>query len=351
MAAVVLNQSPSSHHQSEIEDLESTFSADFYPMKSPSTDTSYQSSPEDSDDECIYTLPPITGNGNVVRRVLVRLLLFVAIALISLGFSLLLAHKTLDIEIPRTLAELKESALHLETVAQETWTGYLHVTFVFAVLYLWQQAFSIPGSILLNLLGGYLYGTAVGSLWTSVLTAGGATLAYLLAYLISEPFMELPWVVTKIDVIRTQVDVNKKNGGLFWWLLFARLFPFTPYWSVEIAFLFSAMSFKLTNAIIRFMNMSAPMLEIPIFPFFISTFFGSLPYNFICCQAGEVIGQISSTADIFTISMVVKMVIISVISLVPVVFGSRIKKYMGDRFTQKDDTIDLRQYDQIHLAV
>ena len=231
MASVVLNPLTISQ-QREAEDIDSACSVDIYLVKPDEQNQIMDdsgSSLEYSDDECIYSPPQKARNGTL-RRVLVRILLFVAIALVSLCFSLLLAHETLDIEIPRTLAELKESALHLETVTQETWTGYLHVTCVFAVLYLWQQAFSIPGSILLNLLGGYLYGTAVGSLWTSVLTAGGATLAYLLAYLISEPFMELPWVVTRIDAIRTQVDVNKKNGGLFWWLLFARLFPFTPYW-------------------------------------------------------------------------------------------------------------------------
>jgi uncharacterized membrane protein YdjX (TVP38/TMEM64 family) len=93
--------------------------------------------------------------------------------------------------------------------------------------------------------------------------------------------------------------------------------------------------------------MSAPMLEIPIMPFFTSTFLGSLPYNFICCQAGEVIGEISSTADIFSASMIVKMAIVSLISLIPVIFGSHIKRYMSRRLAIKNDTIDLHQYDPI----
>lgn len=99
--------------------------------------------------------------------------------------------------------------------------------------------------------------------------------------------------------------------------------------------------------IARFMNMAAPMLEIPAIPFFLSTFFGSLPYNFVSCQAGEVIGQINSTADIFTLSMIVKMAVVSIISLIPVVFGSRIKKYMNDRVARKQSNINLQQYDPI----
>jgi uncharacterized membrane protein YdjX (TVP38/TMEM64 family) len=95
------------------------------------------------------------------------------------------------------------------------------------------------------------------------------------------------------------------------------------------------------------MNMAAPMLEIPAMPFFLSTFLGSLPYNFVSCQAGEVIGQINSTADIFTLSMIAKMAIVSIISLIPVVFGSRIKKYMNDRVARKEGNINLQQYDPI----
>jgi uncharacterized membrane protein YdjX (TVP38/TMEM64 family) len=82
-------------------------------------------------------------------------------------------------------------------------------------------------------------------------------------------------------------------------------------------------------------------------PFFLSTFLGSLPYNFVSCQAGEVIGQINSTADIFTLSMIAKMAIVSIISLIPVVFGSRIKKYMNDRVARKEGNINLQQYDPI----
>lgn len=330
MSAVVLDTLPNSRHRLELEDVDSERSVDSITRKPTLSQSSHPVNDEESyiayDDECIYDDVQPIQKKQTIQRVLVRVAIFITIALASLGLCLVLAHETLDIEIPRTLAELKESAIHLELVAQETTTGYMHVTFVFAVLYLWQQAFSIPGSILLNLLAGYLYGAAMGGLWTSALTAGGATLAYLLAYLICEPFMDLTWVNNKMDVIRTQVNVNKKNGGLFWWLLFARLFPFTPYW---------------------FMNMAAPMLEIPVMPFFVSTFFGSLPYNFVSCQAGEVIGQINTTADIFTFSMIIKMAIVSIISLIPVVFGSKIKKYMNDRVAQKEGNINLQHYDPI----
>ncbi|KAJ2963749.1 hypothetical protein NQZ79_g1253 [Umbelopsis isabellina] len=305
-----------------IVDADSACSVDIYTSKpvTPPPRAIYEV-PEDSEmNECIYGQPTVVKSSKTLQNIAIRMFLFTLIAVVSLFFSLLLAHQTLGLGIPHTLSEMKEFAIQLETISQETWTGYLHVVFVFAVLYLWQQAFSIPGSVLLNLLGGYLYGSFAGSLWTSLLTAGGATLAYLLALLVSEPFLDLNWVASRMEVIRTQVNDNKKAGGLFWWLLFARLFPFTPYW---------------------FMNMSAPLLDIPVMPFFMSTFLGSLPYNFICCQAGEVIGQITSTADIVSMSMILKMAFISLISLIPVVFGSQIKRYMSRRLAIKTDNMDL----------
>lgn len=326
MATIALNKIPNEPNNM-IVDADSACSVDIYTSKlltSPPTDL-YELPEGDDMDECIYGTPIVVKPSKTLKNIAIRMFLFTLIATVSLIFSLLLAHQTLGLGIPHTLSDMKEFAIQLENISQETWTGYVHVTFVFAVLYLWQQAFSIPGSVLLNLLGGYLYGSFAGSLWTSLLTAGGATLAYLLALLVSEPFLDLNWVATRIDVIRTQVNDNKKAGGLFWWLLFARLFPFTPYW---------------------FMNMSAPLLDIPVMPFFMSTFLGSLPYNFICCQAGEVIGQITSTADIVSMSMILKMAFISLVSLIPVVFGSQIKRYMSRRLAIKSGNIDL-EYQQL----
>lgn len=253
------------------------------------------------DDEVVYRTPFHW------RQLIPRLFLFLFIALISLVFSISLAHVILDINLPRTLTELQSISNQLEDLLHSSWTGYSSVTFVFIILYLWQQAFSIPGSVLFNLLAGYLYGITMGTLLTSFLTAGGATLAYGLSMLIGEPFMRhIPWIARKAEPLHQQVQEEKRNGGLFWWLLFARLFPFSPYW---------------------FINMVSPLLEIPVVPFFWSTVLGSMPYNLVCAQAGDVLGDLTSTSDIVTVSLVIKLLFVSFISLVPVIWGKAIQQW------------------------
>ncbi|GAN06598.1 transmembrane protein 41A-A-like [Mucor ambiguus] len=261
---------------------------------------------DDEDDEVIYRTDSLSKNAPTWRQLVPRLIIFVAIGVLSLVFSMSLAHVVLDIGLPRTLEDVQQTALQLEELIKNSWSGYGSVTFVFAVLYLWQQAFSIPGSVLLNLLAGYLYGITMGTVWTSLLTAGGATLAYGLAILVGEPLIRVPWFARKAEPLNRQLEQERQTGGLFWWLLFARLFPFSPYW---------------------FINLVSPLLDIPVSPFFWSTFFGSMPYNFICAQAGDVLGDLTSTSDIVSVSLVLKLLIVSFISLVPVIWGKAIQQW------------------------
>jgi uncharacterized membrane protein YdjX (TVP38/TMEM64 family) len=238
----------------------------------------------------------------------------------------------LDIGLPRTLEQVQETALHLEELSISTWAGYSSVLFVFSVLYLWQQAFSIPGSVLLNLLAGHLYGIATGAVLTSLLTAGGATLAYGLAILVGEPLIRVPWVARRAAPLNKQLEQERRNGGLFWWLLFARLFPFSPYW---------------------FINMISPLLNVPVSPFFWSTFFGSMPYNFVCAQAGDVLGDLTSTSDIISASLVIKLLIVSFISLVPVIWGKaiqrKVRQWLG--LPEEEEEADLEKLESLELSV
>ncbi|KAI8385663.1 snare associated Golgi protein-domain-containing protein [Blakeslea trispora] len=254
-------------------------------------------------DEVIY---PTDKPVSTWKQLVPRLLIFLFIGLSSLAFSLSLAHYVLDIGLPRTLEDVKLTASHLDELLQNSWTGYGSVTIVFSVLYLWQQAFSIPGSVLLNLLAGYLYGIFTGGVLTSFLTAGGSSLAYALSMLVGEPLIHIPWISRKAEPLHLQLEQERRSGGLFWWLLFARLFPFSPYWLI---------------------NLISPLLDIPIMPFFWSTVFGSMPYNIVCAQAGDVLNDLTSTSDILTVSLVIKLLVVSFISLVPVIWGKSIQQW------------------------
>lgn len=292
------------------------------------------------------------------QRLLPRLLLFVGIGVVSLVISLTLAHRVLDIDLPHTLDDVKDISVHLQAMSSESWQGYGSVATVFTVLYLWQQAFSIPGSVLFNLLAGQMYGVSMGTLLTSLLTAGGATLAYGLAMLVAEPFLQLSWVSHRAMQMTRQMRREKtKSVSLFWWLLFARLFPFSPYWYVKEKKNRKKWDFLRFHSYrdIRFINMVSPFLGVPVAPFFWSTFFGSMPYNFICAQAGSVLGELTSTADIVSVSLVFKLLAVSIVSLVPVLWGNQIQKatrrYLNLQEVHDDDDndVDLEKANQVPL--
>ncbi|KAI1235767.1 hypothetical protein IHE44_0001853, partial [Lamprotornis superbus] len=105
----------------------------------------------------------------------------------------------------------------------------------------------------------------------------------------------------KVALLQGKVEENRSS--LFFFLLFLRLFPMTPNW---------------------FLNLSAPILNIPITQFFLSVLIGLTPYNFICVQTGAILSQITSLDAIFSWDTLLKLLAMAVAALIP---GTLIKRY------------------------
>ncbi|KAG0056153.1 Transmembrane protein 41A [Gryganskiella cystojenkinii] len=71
---------------------------------------------------------------------------------------------------------------------------------------------------------------------------------------------------------------EEEGTSLFMQLLLIRLFPLTPYW---------------------FINLASPLVGVPVIPFMTSMFLGCMPYNYICAQAGAILGEIHELRDIY----------------------------------------------------
>ncbi|KAG0016737.1 Transmembrane protein 41A [Podila clonocystis] len=96
---------------------------------------------------------------------------------------------------------------------------------------------------------------------------------------------EKPNVVTSSDdeannttTITTTTEEEDDGPSLFVQLLLIRLFPLTPYW---------------------FINLASPLVGVPVIPFMTSMFLGCMPYNYICTQAGAILGEIHELRDIY----------------------------------------------------
>ncbi|XP_032924464.1 transmembrane protein 41A [Catharus ustulatus] len=233
------------------------------------------------------------------RRPAGLLLVFVAAtaALWLLSVRLSAGQTRRALRFPADLEELRDLAEALRDYERQHRGAALAL---FCAAYLYKQSFAIPGSSLLNVLAGALFGPWMGLVLCSVLTSVGATLCYLLSAAFGKQLI-VHFFPEKVALLQGKVEENRSS--LFFFLLFLRLFPMTPNW---------------------FLNLSAPILNIPIFQFFLSVLIGLTPYNFICVQTGAILSQITSLDAIFSWDTLLKLLAMAVAALIP---GTLIKRY------------------------
>ncbi|KAK6165804.1 hypothetical protein SNE40_022647 [Patella caerulea] len=208
-------------------------------------------------------------------------------------------NETVSLKFPTNLEELTSIARILQEYKSQ------HLTFVyilFSSAYLYKQTFAIPGSVFMNILGGALFGTVIGFPLVCLLTAIGASSCFMLSRLFGKATI-IKYFPEKLKYFQTMVKDNMES--LFFFLLFLRFFPMSPNW---------------------FMNIVAPLLNIPLYMFFCSVFIGLMPYNFICIQTGCMLSELKSLDDMFTMTTAIKLVLVASVALVPGIIINRLKK-------------------------
>ena len=92
---------------------------------------------------------------------------------------------------------------------------------------------------------------------------------------------------------------------MLFYIIFLRITPFVPNW---------------------FMNLSSPLIDIPLRPFLLGTFLGVAPPSCIYIQAGTTLNTLTSSSAVFTWQSVLMLTFFSIVSLSPVFFKNQIKK-------------------------
>ncbi|XP_058247198.1 transmembrane protein 41A-A isoform X1 [Hemibagrus wyckioides] len=153
----------------------------------------------------------------------------------------------IGLKFPSDLQELKQMAGLLQHYKKEH-SGF--VLLLFSSAYLYKQAFAIPGSSLLNILAGALFGPWLGLVLCCVLTTVGASVCFLLSHFFGKQHIVR---IFPDRVAQLQRKVEENRSSLFFFLLFLRLFPISPNW---------------------FLNMSSPIFNIPLAHFSLSVLIG-----------------------------------------------------------------------------
>lgn len=194
------------------------------------------------------------------------------------------------LHFPTNLDELKDIAHLLKSIKDEQKAS---VILLFSAAYLYKQTFAIPGSVFLNLLAGALFGLWKAFGMTCLLTACGASCCFLLSKAFGKAIL-FHYFPDKFSELEKKVRDNQ--DGMFFFLVCLRLFPMSPNW---------------------FLNMSSPVIGIPIVYFWPSVLIGLMPYNFICCQTGEMLAEVTSVNDILTWPVMLKLAVIALIVALP----------------------------------
>ncbi|KAM4590783.1 transmembrane protein 41A-B-like [Odontesthes bonariensis] len=202
-----------------------------------------------------------------------------------------------SLKFPSDLDSLRELAEMLKFYKREN-HGY--VLLLFCSAYLYKQSFAIPGSSFLNMLAGAIFGPWEGLVLACLLATSGSTICFLLSSVFGKQYV-VHFFPEKVALLQRKVEENRSS--LFFFLLFLRFFPMTPNW---------------------FLNITCPVLNIPISIFFFSVLIGLIPYNFICVRTGAILSQISSLDDIFSWGTLAQLLAIALVALLP---GAMITRY------------------------
>ncbi|RLN58938.1 hypothetical protein BBJ28_00022413 [Nothophytophthora sp. Chile5] len=208
------------------------------------------------------------------------------VALHSLVLSALTPAEWDALRAPTSLEAAQQLGETLQTFAERAPSALL---LAHMLCYLYLQTFAIPGTVFFNLLGGALFGVALGF----PLCLAYNTLGSVFMFLLSRRFGRR--VVTrffpqKLASLRDMMDAHRDEMGLY--MVFLRVFPFTPNW---------------------FINMASPHLAIPLGQFILGPLIGLIPYNFLSCKAGLILRELRSRGDIIDTATTVQLIVVAVV--------------------------------------
>ncbi|CDO76506.1 hypothetical protein BN946_scf184361.g5 [Trametes cinnabarina] len=204
------------------------------------------------------------------------------VSTVLLGGTLWLALPTLDeqdrpmLKIPKSFPELQA----LNTLLKKYRDIYPYrIVICYVITYFFLQAFSLPGSMYLSILGGAVWGVPRALPLACACVATGATLCYLISAALGPALLTMPKWKAKLDVWADKLRAHKDDIISF--LIVLRIAPFPPHWVV---------------------NVVCPHVGIGIVPFWISTFLGIFGVTVIHTTIGGSLDEMTSAADFHLIS-------------------------------------------------
>ncbi|XP_021954049.1 transmembrane protein 41B isoform X2 [Folsomia candida] len=179
---------------------------------------------------------------------------------------------------------------------------YMNVLCGVFVVYIFLQTFAIPGSIFLSILSGFLFPFWLALLLVCFCSATGASFCYGLSWLVGRRII-YKYFPERVD--QWSATVNSHRDNILNYIIFLRITPFLPNW---------------------FINITSPVLGVPLIPFWTGTFIGVAPPSFVAIQAGTTLNQLTSSSDALSWTSLIVLVVLGLLSLIPVLMKDRLKR-------------------------
>lgn len=202
-----------------------------------------------------------------------------------------------QIKIPWNIEDAKNLGIVLNRYKGD---HYYHVMSGVFLTYIFLQTFAIPGSLFLSILSGYLFPFYVALILVCSCSAIGATLCFLLSQLLGRRLV-LKHFPEKAN--QWKVQVNKHRDNMFNYIVFLRITPILPNW---------------------FINLSAPVIGVPLLPFAFGTFVGVAPPSFFAIQGGQTLHTLTVEDGAFNTNALLWLAVFALISIIPIFLKNRV---------------------------
>ncbi|CAE6404598.1 unnamed protein product [Rhizoctonia solani] len=222
---------------------------------------------------------------------------------------------------PRTLDDIQALGKELQAYSSGSSAGMAHVMGVMCCLAIWKHAWSIPGSVVLNVLTGALISPLWATLLMTALTSTGSLIATLLAAPLSPLVQQFVPKALNVVSIALQGSGNEKSAKRTpTWvrLVVMRLIGVVPWSGINIA---------------------CGVCRVSFVDCAIGAFIGTLPWTAVTCQIGDILQTLavgSTSGNPQTLSsllgspsIVFKLVVLSLLSLGPVLYRNKLSELLG----------------------
>ncbi|XP_016887793.1 transmembrane protein 41B [Cynoglossus semilaevis] len=244
-----------------------------------------------------------TAVGSVRMSLLILVLIFIGSAsvmyLVYRNFPELSDDEMKKIKIPKDMEDAKALGTVLSKYKD---TFYTQVLVAYFTTYVFLQTFAIPGSIFLSILSGYLYPFPLALFLVCLCSGLGASFCYMLSYLVGRPIV---YKYLKERAKKTSEQVDRHRDHLINYIIFLRITPFLPNW---------------------FINITSPVINVPLGVFFIGTFIGVAPPSFVAINAGTTLYKLTTAGEAVSWNSLAVLGILAVISILPVCFQKKLRK-------------------------